>query len=108
MTLYMLQFAYTADAWTAFAKHPEDRTAAIKGLAEKLGAKLEGFYYAFGEYDGFVVIDAPDEATISAIALAAMSPGHVRATKTTVLMRPATMVEAMKKAGGVTYKGPKK
>jgi hypothetical protein len=37
-----------------------------------------------------------------------MSPGHVRATKTTVLMRPGAIVEAMKKAGGVEYKGPQK
>ena len=25
MALYMAQFAYTPEAWTAFTKHPEDR-----------------------------------------------------------------------------------
>ena len=108
MALYMVQFAYTPEAWTAFTKHPEDRSAAVKALAQKLGCEFEALYYSFGEYDGFVVVEAPDEATVTAFVLAAIGPGHIRATKTTVLMRPPTVVEAMKKAGGVSDKGPKK
>ena len=61
MALYMVQFAYTPEAWTAFTKHPEDRTATVKTLAEKLGCQFEALYYAFGEYDGFVIMEAPDE-----------------------------------------------
>jgi uncharacterized protein with GYD domain len=108
MALYMAQFAYTSEAWTAFTKNPEDRTAAVQALAQKLGCRLEALYYSFGEYDGFVILEAPDEATVTAFLLAAMAPGHIRATKTTVLMRAGAVVEAMKKAGGVAYKGPKK
>jgi uncharacterized protein with GYD domain len=108
MALYMVQFAYTPEAWTAFTKHPEDRTAVVKALAQKLGCQFEALYYSFGEYDGFVILDAPSEATVTAFVLAAIGPGHIRATKTTVLMRPATVVEGMKKAGGTSYKGPKK
>jgi uncharacterized protein with GYD domain len=108
MTLYMIQFAYTGEAWTALTKHPEDRTAAVKGLAEKLGCRLEALYYSFGEYDGCAIIEAPDESTLTAFVLAAIGPGHIRTTRTTVLMRPADVVQAMKKAGGVSFKGPKK
>ena|ERR1700758_3758379 len=108
MTLYMAQFAYTPEAWTAFTKNPEDRTNAVQTLAQKLGCRVEALYYSLGEYDGCVILEAPDENTVTAFVLAAMSPGHLRATKTTVLMRPAGIVEAMKKAGGVEYKGPKK
>jgi len=61
-----------------------------------------------GEYDGFVVLEAPDETTVTAFLLAAMPPGHLRATKTTVLMRPAQAVEAIKKAAGMGFKGAKK
>jgi uncharacterized protein with GYD domain len=104
----MTQFAYTSDAWTAFTKHPEDRTAAIQGLAQKFGCRVESFYYSFGDYDGFLVIDAPDEASVTAMLLAAMSPGHLRATKTTVLMRPPAVMEAMKRAGTATFQGPRK
>ena len=108
MPYYLAQFAYTAEAWTALTKHPENRTGAVQGLAQKLGCKIESIYYSFGEWDGFVILEAPDEATVTAFLLAAMSPGHLRATKTTVLMRPETMVEAMKKAGTATFQGPRK
>jgi uncharacterized protein with GYD domain len=108
MALYMAQFAYTPEAWTAFTKHPEDRTKAVQTLAQKLGCRIDALYYSFGEYDGLLIMEAPDETTVTAFLLAAMSPGHLRATKTTVLMRPGAIVEAMKKAGGVEYKGPQK
>jgi uncharacterized protein with GYD domain len=108
MSLYMVQFAYTAEGWTAFTKHPEDRTAAVKSLADKSGCKFEAIYYSFGEYDGHVIVEAPDEATVTAFVLAAISPGHIRATRTTLLMRPAQVVQAMKKAGGINFAGPKK
>lgn len=108
MPLYMAQFAYTTEAWTAFTKNPENRTAAVQGLAQKLGCRVESLYYSFGDYDGFVILEAPDESTVTAFLLAAMSPGHLRATKTTVLMRPEAVVDAMKKAGAVTYQGPRK
>ena len=35
-----------------------------------------------------VILEAPDETTVTAFVLAAIAPGHLRATKTTVLMRP--------------------
>ena len=61
MPLYMAQFAYTVEAWAAFTKNPENRTAALQNLAKKVGAKVEALYYSFGDYDGFVIIDAPDD-----------------------------------------------
>jgi len=53
MALYMAQFAYTPEAWTAFTKHPEDRTKAVQSLAQKLGCRFEALYCSLGEYDGF-------------------------------------------------------
>lgn len=108
MTLYMAQFAYTGEAWAQLTKNPEDRTALIKGLCEKLGCRFEGLFYSFGEYDGFFLVEAPDEAAVASVALAAIVPGHLKATKITTLMRPATLVDAMKKAGATSYRGPNK
>ena len=108
VTLYMAQFKYTPDAWAAFTKHPEDRTPAIEALAENLGCRFEAFYYSLGEYDGLVILDAPNEATVSAFVLATIAPGHINTTKTTVLMTPGDMFDAMKKANRAEYKGPRK
>jgi uncharacterized protein with GYD domain len=108
MALYMAQFAYTPEAWTALTKHPENRTTAVQTLAQKVGCRFEALYYSLGEYDGFVSLEAPDETTVTAFVLAALGPGHIKATKTTVLMHAETVIEAMKKAGALSYQGPRK
>ena len=106
MTLYMAQFSYTREAWAQLIKTPEDRTRLIKGLAEQLGCRLEGLFFSFGEYDGFVLLEAPSEAAVASFAMAAIAPGHLKATKITTLMRPEVFVDAIKKAGAAGYRGP--
>jgi uncharacterized protein with GYD domain len=107
MAVYMTQFAYTPEAWAALAKNPTDRSAVIKALIEKMGGRMLSFYYAFGEYDGVLISEAPDEATIMAVLIAAVSPGHIKATKTTPLITVEQSMEAMRKAGTLTYAAPK-
>jgi uncharacterized protein with GYD domain len=107
MTLYMTQFAYTAEAWAALAKNPQDRGAAFGQLVEKMGGKMVGIYYCFGEYDGLVLYEAPDETTALATILAAITPGHLKATRTTMLFTMENTLEAMRKAGAVAYPGPR-
>jgi uncharacterized protein with GYD domain len=104
----MAQFAYTAEAWSTLTKNPENRTDVLEKLTKSFGGRLEALYYSFGDYDGFIIVEAPDETAVTAMLLAAIAPGHLRATKTTVLMKPEAMVEAMKKAGGMAYPGPRK
>lgn len=106
MPFYMAQFAYTADAIKTLTRSPEDRTETVKGLVEKLGGRFHGLYYSLGEYDGFVLYEAPDDITASAFILAANTPGHLKATRITALLTPQEAVEAMRKAGGQSYKGP--
>jgi len=107
MSLYMVQFAYTPEAWAALVKNPEDRSAPVKALAERLGGRMLNMYYCFGEYDGFVILEAPDETTAMAAVLAAIAPGHLKATKTTVLFTVEQAMEAMGKAGEIVYPAPK-
>ena len=107
MPQYMIQFAYTADAWSAMTKNPVDRSEAIRGLAQKLGGKFTGLYYTMGEWDGVVLFEAPDDATAIATSMAAIAPGHLRSTKTTRLYTPAEMMQSMKKAQGANYQAPK-
>jgi hypothetical protein len=86
MALYMTQFSYTPEAWAALLRNPVDRSEALGRLAEQL--------------------EAPDDATAAAIVLAAVSPGHVKSTKTTRLLTVEEAMEAMRKAGSVTYRAP--
>jgi uncharacterized protein with GYD domain len=106
MGLYMSQFSYTPEAWAALVRQPEDRSQALGRLCEQLGAKLVNLYYSFGEYDGVIITDAPDETTATAVILAAIAPGHVRAVKTVPLLTVEQTMEALRKAGAVAYRAP--
>jgi uncharacterized protein with GYD domain len=106
MPLYMSQFAYTSEAWAALTQNPEDRSEAIGGLLEALGGRLVSFYNSFGEYDGLIIFEAPDESTAAATLLAAITPGHLKSLKTTVLLSAEEGVDAMRRAGEMTYRRP--
>jgi uncharacterized protein with GYD domain len=106
MPLYMLQFAYTSEAWAALQKNPQNRAEGLSALAQKMGGRLVDLYYCFGEYDGVVLIEAPDDVSATAMVLAAIAPGHVKSTRTTRLMTVDETMEAMRKAGGATYAAP--
>jgi uncharacterized protein with GYD domain len=106
MPLYMTQVGYTSEAWAALTQNPEDRSDVFSRLAETMGGRLISFYNSFGEYDVLVIYEAPDESTAAAIVIAAVSPGHLSAAKTTVLLSAEEGVEAMRKAGEATYRRP--
>ena len=106
MSVYMTQFAYTSEAWSALTQNPEDRSEAFGRLAETLGGRMLSFYNSFGEYDVVVIYEAPDESTAAAIILAGVSPGHLSRVKTTVLLSAEEGMEAMRKAGEATYRRP--
>jgi uncharacterized protein with GYD domain len=106
MGLYMSQFTYTHEAWAALAKNPQNRTEAVSALAQKLGGRVIGVYYSFGEYDGFVIGEYPNDKAAAAAAIAAVTPGHLKAIKTTPLLTADEALEVMRLAGSVTYAGP--
>ncbi|MBX6773346.1 MAG: GYD domain-containing protein [Chloroflexi bacterium] len=106
MALYMTQFAYTADAWKALTRSPEDRREAIGALAQRLGGRLVSLYYAFGEYDGVVISDMPDDVSAAALAIAAAAPGHLKAMRTTRLLTVEETLEALRRAGAAGFQGP--
>ncbi len=106
MPRYMLQFAYTAQTWATLAKNPVDRRPALEALLKSVGGRLIELYYHFGEYDGFAIVEGPDDAAAMAGVIAAVAPGHLKATRTTRLMTVEETMQALRKAGGLSYQGP--
>ena len=45
---------------------------------EKVGAKLINEYFTFGEYDGIIIVEAPDDKAIMKVMLSTGSLGNVR------------------------------
>lgn len=107
MPHYMVQFTYSAESLRALAQKPEDRTAAAEALVKQMGGRLVGFYYHFGEYDGTLIAELPDDIAASAAAVAAVGSGGFRSTKTTRLFSAQEAAEAFAKASKSTYQSPK-
>ncbi|HEY7749609.1 MAG TPA: GYD domain-containing protein [Aestuariivirgaceae bacterium] len=108
MPLYLYQVAYTADSLAAQMKNPQDRLAVVgKQLSDSVGAKILSGGYSYGEYDVSIVVDAKDEVTMAAVAIAIAAGGAIKAAKTTPLLNGEQWVAAMKKAPSVLYKPAK-
>ena len=106
MPLYLSRFSYTTDAMKGLLNQPQDRSAAAREVADSLGGKLLGFWYAFGEFDGVFLMEAPDNASAVAVAMAVGAGGAVSDVETTVLLDMDEAQDAMRKAAAATYRPP--
>jgi uncharacterized protein with GYD domain len=106
MPLYLSKFSYTPEAWARLIRTPEDRRAAAQEYIESVGGQLHGFWYAFGAHDGYVLWEAPDNASMAAVALAIGAGGAISSFDTTVLITVEETIEALRKAGQIRYKPP--
>ena len=106
MPLYLGRFSYTADALKALLNEPQDRSAPAREVAESLGGKLLGFWFAFGEFDGVFLMEAPDNASAAALAMAVGAGGALSEVETTVLLDMDEAQDAMRKAAAATYRPP--
>ena len=79
------------------------RRAAVDKALASVGGKVESFYYAFGDTDAFVTVEVPDNLTAAAVALTVAASGAVN-LKTTVLMTPEEVDQAVKKSPA--YRAP--
>jgi uncharacterized protein with GYD domain len=106
MPVYMSQFSYTTEAWDALRQQPTDRREAVRGLLEQLGGRLIDLYYAFGEFDGVLLFEAPDDATAAAGLIAAIGAGHLKSNQTTKLLTVDETIEALQKVGRLSFRAP--
>jgi len=106
MASYLLQVAYTPQAWAALLKNPQDRTQVLRPVLEKLGGKFDTAYFAFGDYDIVAVLELPGDIDAAAFSIAAAAGGAIKSIKTTPLMSIADGISAMQKAGRIGYVSP--
>jgi uncharacterized protein with GYD domain len=106
MAHYLIQATYSAEARKALVSNPQYRVACVTSLMEKMGGKVECFYFSMGEFDVTAIIDVPDDVSAVAGALAVTGAGHLSAYHTTKLLTNDEMMTAMQKAHGVSYSAP--
>ncbi|HEY5178622.1 MAG TPA: GYD domain-containing protein [Propionibacteriaceae bacterium] len=104
MGKYLWQVSFTPDGLKGLLKEGgSSRITATTKMVESLGGKLEACYFAFGEHDVYLIIDAPSNVDAAAISLAVGASGAVN-MKTVVLLTTAEIDAAV--ARPVAYRPP--
>jgi uncharacterized protein with GYD domain len=104
MPKYLIEANYQGDAMKGLLKDGgTGRRRAVDEMMASVGGKVESFYYAFGDTDAFVIVEAPDNVTAAAVALTVGASGAIK-LKTTVLMTPDEVDQAAKKSP--SYRAP--
>lgn len=106
MSVYLMRFSYTPETWSRLIQNPEDRRDAARSYIEQVGGTLHGFWYGFGEYDGYAVLEAPDNVSMTGFVLAIAAGGALAKVETTVLMTVEETLEALAKGKGISYNRP--
>ena len=104
MPKYLIQGNYTAEGAKGLLKDGgSKRVKAAKAAMKSAGGKVDAMYFAFGDTDVYAIVDAPDNASMTALSLTIAGTGAA-GVRTTVLLTPEEVDEASTKA--VTYKPP--
>jgi uncharacterized protein with GYD domain len=74
---YIALINFTEQGIQNFKDSP-DRADAAAAQLEKMGGRFKDVYWTLGGYDIVVVMEAPDDETVTAFALALGSLGNVR------------------------------
>lgn len=106
MAMYLTRFSYTPQTWARMIEHPEDRRTAATTYVEAVGGWLHGFWYAFGDRDGYNLWEAPDNQAMAAVVMAIGAGGALSACETTVLLSVEETLVALGRARAVGYRAP--
>jgi len=77
MATYIVLSSFT-DQGIRSIKDTTKRADAVRETARKMGVETKSLYWTVGKYDVVATFEAPDDATMTALALAISSAGNVR------------------------------
>ena len=77
MATYITLVSYTQQGIENIKESPA-RLDAAKQAFQSMGAKLKEFYLAMGQYDAVIIAEAPDDETVTKLALSIGSGGAIR------------------------------
>ena len=106
MAYYLVRFSYTPETWAKLIQNPEDRRNAQRAYIEQVGGTLHGFWYGFGKYDGYAILEAPDNVSLASVVLAITAGGALASVETTVLMTVEETLVALAKGKDIGYRRP--
>ena len=97
MPKYLITASYTSEGVKGLRKEGgTKRRKAAEAAIKSVGGQVEAFYFAFGDHDAILIVDAPDNAAVASASLAINASGAVQ-TRTTVLLTPEEIDQATKR-----------
>jgi uncharacterized protein with GYD domain len=107
MAKYLIEASYSQAGLKMLIKDGgTGRKAAVEAATKALGGKVESMYFAFGTSDIYAIVEAPDNVTAAAFALAVGGTGIAAHLKTIVLLTPEEVDQAAKKSASAGYRAP--
>ncbi len=106
MAMYLVKFTHTPQTWARLLANPEDRRGALEPIFDAVGGKLHGYWYAFGDADGYLLAELPEDVTAASTLIKAVSSGAFASFSTTKLLTVEETLEALRQGGGVEYRAP--
>jgi uncharacterized protein with GYD domain len=104
MSKYLFIGSYTPDGARGVLKEGgTGRRGAVLELMASVGGTVEGYYFAFGGDDVYIVVDLPGPAAAAAASLAVVASGAA-SLRTVVLLTPEELDAAAKIK--TTYRPP--
>ena len=79
MPAYVTLFNFTEQGIRNVKESPGRAKAAAKAL-EGMGGRFIGIWWLLGQYDGVVIVEAPDDATVTRFLMATGMQGNIRTT----------------------------
>jgi uncharacterized protein with GYD domain len=95
MAMYLAKFTHTHQAWVGLLANPEDRRETLAPFFHAAGGKLHGYWYAFGDADGYLLVELPDDIAAANKVIKAASSGAFASLATTKLLTVEEMLEAL-------------
>src|SRR5260370_38208106 len=106
MSMYLVRFTLTPATWARLLEKPEDRRQTLEPVFAAAGGKLHGYWYAFGDADGYVLGELPDDVVAASTLTKVAASGAFASVSTTKLLTVEEMLAALRGAGGVEYHAP--
>lgn len=104
MPKFLIEATYSDDGLIGLqADGAAKRLRDVKAAAKSVGAKVETFYFAFGDADAIIVVDAPDNSAVAAISVKVTSSGSA-SVRTTPLLTIEEMDKALAAAAKTKYR----
>jgi len=98
MPFYLVRFRYTQETWSDLISAPTNREPAAKEIFQRGGCQLHGLWYSLDGYDGYELVEAPNETAVGAVVTEAAGGGRLDAIVMTRLISGDEMVAMLQAA----------